>query len=352
MRLVIYTALLMLSLNTYALDLEAKKELDHALKEAQLKYHIPAMAVAIISSGKVSYANGFGYFDKTESKSTTKHSLFRVASISKLFTAQAIMQLVETDKITLDDSIDQYLSSFQSSQITIRQLLTHSSGLKDTIRPVTIESKRTEQEYLDSVSASYEENTTTKTFNYSDTGFNILGSIVSSVSGLKFDEYIKTNILTPSHMDSSGYYNGKSGIKTEVVPTDKGILIDKGERRPYDSAFYPSEGLVSNINDLSKWLISTLYQDASLLQIPSYKKMLVPQLKTTWGNIYMGLGWQVYEDENNFIARHPGSLRGYNSLILSYPKNKNAIILLTNSSNAPRWEITDLITRKLKLLKF
>ena len=104
--------------------------------------------------------------------------------------------------------------------------------------------------------------------------------------------------------------------------------------------------------DLSQWLKATLAQDTDILQKKTYREMIVPQIKTTWGNIYVGLGWQVFEENNEIVARHAGSVRGYKSLFLSYPKDKRAIILLTNSSTAPRWEITDLITEKLKQTKF
>ena len=76
--------------------------------------------------------------------------------------------------------------------------------------------------------------------------------------------------------------------------------------------------------------------------------MLAPQIKTTWGEIYMGLGWQVYKSKGTNVARHPGSIRGYKSLIIAYPKNGNAMILLTNSSKTPRWEIAKSVTKILK----
>jgi CubicO group peptidase (beta-lactamase class C family) len=357
-RLLIILSLLVFSLNTFALDAQAKnnadvkKELDIALKEAQLKYNIPAMAVAVIDSGELYYAAGFGYLDEAKVKPVTEQSLFRVASISKLFTAQAIMQLVEKQKIGLDDTITQYLLLFKNSQITIRQLLTHSSGLSDKVRPVHIEIKRTHQAYLDTVSKTAIEPITKKEFEYSDTGFNLLGSIVSVVSGLKFEEYIQKNIIVPAHMTNSGYFDGKNGIPAQAPPMYKGKLIGRSDQRPYDPAYYPSEGLVSSIYDLSQWLSLTLTHDAGILKPASYKEMLIPKINTNWGKIYMGLGWQVYEEQGNLVARHPGGIRGYKSLIISYPEQKRAILLLTNASKTPRWKITNLVAEKLKQLKF
>ena len=152
----------------------------------------------------------------------------------------------------------------------------------------------------------------------------------------------------PAGMQKSKYSNGMSGDVAEAFPTNKGKLIGKSEQRPYDLSFNPSEGLVANVYDLSLWLKLTLANDISILKEQTYKDMLEPQIKTVWGEIYMGLGWQVYKSEGVSIARHPGSIRGYKSLILAYPENKDAMILLSNSSNTPRWEIAKAIKKILK----
>lgn len=344
----IIVILFTLSSNVFANKLNTQETLNITLERIRTQNDIPAMAVVIISSGEVSFIQGFGFLDDTKLKPTTKDSLFRIASISKIFTAQAIMQLVEKSQLELDDNIGKYLPIFKSNNITIKQLLTHSSGVSDTIKPESIDTQRSEQKYLELVKKSAVNNFNNKTFEYSDTGFNILGSIISVVSGLSYADYVYKNILVPAGMDKSRYFNGVNENISEAPPTYKGKFIDKSEQRPFDSLFNPSEGLVTSVNGLSRWLQLTLDHDASLLKKQSYKKMLKPQVKTVWGEIYMGLGWQVYESDGANIARHPGSIRGYKSLVLTYPEKKNAIILLTNSSDTPRWEIAKAITRILK----
>ena len=80
-------------------------------------------------------------------------------------------------------------------------------------------------------------------------------------------------------------------------------------------------------------------KDTAILSTKTYETMMEPRVKTSWGDIYMGLGWQLYESGEERIARHPGSIRGYKSLVMAYPDKKNALVLLTNSSDAPRWDI-------------
>jgi CubicO group peptidase (beta-lactamase class C family) len=198
------------------------------------------------------------------------------------------------------------------------------------------------------VNKSISNNIENKSFEYSDTNFNILGGVISAVSGLKYEKFIYDNILKPAYMKKSNYFDGMNAYLAEARPTYKGKLIDKVDQRPYDLAFNPSEGLVSNVYDLSQWLKLTLANDTSILKEQTYKQMLEPQIKTSWGEIHIALGWQVYKSKNGNVARHPGSIRGYKSLVLTYPHSKNAMILLTNSSNTPRWEVAKSITEILE----
>nr|WP_275446945.1 serine hydrolase domain-containing protein [Pseudoalteromonas sp. Of7M-16] len=337
-----------MSFNVFANKENTYNELTAALETIRIKNDIPSMSVAIITSGEVTYIKGFGFLDEEKKTATNSKSLYRIASVSKLFTAQAIMQLVENKKIDLNDKVGRYLPSFAQSNITIKQLLTHSSGLSDKVKPVNFEKHRTVSSYLDIVKKSSLINVENKNFEYSDTNYNILGALISTVSGESYEQYVHTKILMPAKMDKSGYFNGKNSYLFESKPTYKGKLIDKSKQRPYDPSFNPSEGLISSAHDLSLWLVLTLTEEQSILQKQTYKEMLRPQVKTSWGEIYMGLGWQVYKSSDVQIARHPGSIRGYKSLILTYPDSKNALILLTNSSNTPRWDIAKSITKHLK----
>jgi len=337
---------LVLSSNVFANKVSIDDELTASLEKIRIQNDVPAMAVAIISSGETTYIEGFGFIDETEKEPATKGTLFRIASISKLFTAQAIMQLIENNTLGLNDNVGQYLPVFKNTNITIKELLTHTSGLSDSVRPV--DAKRSKKSYLNLVQKTATNNKGNKAFAYSDTGFNLLGVVISTISGVSYEKYIKDNILIPAGMKKSKYFTGVAEYVAEAPPTYKGVLIDKSEQRPYDLSFNPSEGLVSSVYDLNLWIKLTLANDNSILKKQTYKDMLVPQIKTVWGEIYMGLGWQVYKSEGVDVSRHPGSIRGYKSLIITYPDTKDALILLTNSSNESRWEIAKSITKILK----
>lgn len=343
-----FSILLVFSVNAISGEPDSHKELTQYLDEVRVESTIPSMAVAIITAGEVSYVEGFGYLDEKLTRPTTDKTLFRAASISKLFTAQAIMKLVELKKLSLDDEVGLYIPQLEKSQITIKQLLTHSSGLSDVIRPASVKQGRSLKRYLELVGGAVPEESKSHSFVYSDTNYNLLGEIIRSVSGQRYDAFIYDNIFEPAKIRKSHFYDGSNDNLAETHPTYRGKLIDKLEQRPYDLAFSPSEGLIANVYDLSQWLTLTLNSDPVILDKQSFDAMLVPQVKTTWGEIYMALGWQVYENEYGKVARHPGSVRGYKSLVLAYPDSKNAIIILSNSSGTPRWEIAKSITEILK----
>ena len=135
---------------------------------------------------------------------------------------------------------------YQYSKIPILQLKSYLlifSGLSDSVRPVNLDAQRTEQSYLKLVKKTAINNVENKTFEYSDTGFNILGSVISAISGVNYEKYINDNILMQAHMKKSKYFNGTNEHVAEAPPTYKGMLIDKSEQRPYDLSFNPSEGL-------------------------------------------------------------------------------------------------------------
>ncbi|WP_406828356.1 hypothetical protein [Microbulbifer sp. ARAS458-1] len=96
------------------------------------------------------------------------------------------------------------------------------------------------------------------------------------------------------------------------------------------------------------WHSATLKRDDRILSDASYTQMLEPREKTPWSGIQVALAWQVYEKDGRFIARHPGSVRGYKSLLISYPQERNGLVLLTNAAKAPQFEIADKLTQILR----
>ncbi len=313
----------------------AKQELDMVLENIRADNNVPAMSIGIIEGSRIVYQKGFG-LDASE-HTVSGNTKFRVASISKLFTAQAVMQLVEKGKLSLDDKAGKYLPAFKGENISILELMTHHSGLKDKIKPKKISKSRSVQNYFQL--SMGKQGKLDKSFEYADLNFNVLGSIVAKVSEKSYPDYINDHILSPLKLSNTGFVQMSHAFSPDVDPYINGRRLRKAPHRPFDPFFSPSEGLISSTNDLLKWLLATLLQDERLLQSTTYQRMLTPRANTKWGQIKMGLGWQLYSNEYGEVIQHAGSVVGVKALLIAYPNIQRGIVILSNADKLPRWEI-------------
>jgi len=253
-----------------------KLNLETTLEQLRTRNRIPALAIGIIENGQVFYQKGFGLAASGET--VTAKTKFRVASITKLFTAQAVMQLVEDGKLRLDDRIGHYLPAFDDREISILELMTHHSGLKDRSKP----SRQSSFEgYFRSSNRGSKK--LKKSFEYADLNFNALGAIVAIVSSKDYPNYINDHIINPLELSDTGFKQLGDEFLPDVAPHVNGWISRKVRDRPYDPVFAPSEGLVTTAHDLFIWLAATLSHDQRLLQTDTFSQMLTPRKNTSYG---------------------------------------------------------------------
>ena len=190
---------------------QIEEKIDPLIQDVMKSYDLPGLAIAIVKDNKIVYAKAFGVKNlKTKEPITTK-SLFHMASVSKPFSATAIMQLVEQGKVKLDEPVVKYLPYFKINDdrykaITISQMLSHISGMPDVRdyewdKPV----------YDDGAAERYVRSLTDKelidapgeTLSYSNMAFEVLGDLIAKVSGMSFEDYVEKNILDPLDMKES-----------------------------------------------------------------------------------------------------------------------------------------------------
>jgi CubicO group peptidase (beta-lactamase class C family) len=321
-----------------------KQKLTITLENIRADNSVPAMSVGIIEGGEIFYQEGFGL--DASKQIVSGNTQFRVASITKLFTSQAVMQLVEQDKLSLDDKAGKYFAKFSDKDISLFELMTHHSGLKDKVRPKKINKQHSFEKYFQR--SIEKQNKLEKSFEYADLNFNVLGAIVAKVSGKSYPDYIKEHILTPLNLSNTGFIQLSNSFLPDVDPYINGWILRKAVHRPFDPSFSPSEGLVASVNDLLIWLKATLSQDEKLLQTKSYQQMLIPRKSTEWGEIKMGLGWQLYSNEHGKVIQHAGSVAGVQALLIAYPDIQRGIVILSNADELPRWDIAKSINKILK----
>lgn len=283
------------------------------------------------------YIGTNGFSDKDKHTKNSTDTCFRIASLTKQFTAVAVMQLVEDGKISLDDTIDKYFPSYKyGKKITVKNLLTMTAGIKDYINKDgdsnTYAYNESQIEYKVSAENSAKKNKKAvmdwildqelnfepdEKYMYSNSAYFLLGDIIEQVSKTSYEKYVEGKILKPSGMMNTGFES-----------TDK---LAVGYQDIYDNAWtlYPGVGysatsLISNVPDLLKWVDALCTN--KLISEETFDEMTTPYK----GNY--GYGFVVSKD--NDIISHTGKIDKYNAAI-SFTKDENQIfIALSNYSNS------------------
>lgn len=309
---------------------------------------ILGLAVGIVHNGKLVYQKGFGYADIESKVSITPKTCFRIASISKTFTAIAIMQLVEQGKINLDDRIEKYLpwfkaqtKDFDSSNITIRQVLSHTGGVfRDGNTPHWENDKFPDltglKKSISNKSVVFENLTK---FKYSNFGFALLGEVIKKVSDLDYNEYVTKNIIKKLGMErtASDYDKENDGWLAKGYSR----LIPGKEREAFPhsqtKAYAPATGFLSNVSDLAKYLaiMSLKRKDTDVLVgKESKKEMTREHWATGEENESYGLGFKIYKVEKRKIVGHSGRFAGFITQISLDVENDIGVITLTNTNDS------------------
>jgi D-alanyl-D-alanine carboxypeptidase len=319
------------------------------LKSEMVKRHIPGVSVAIIREGRVILAREYGQANVELSTPVTHKSVFKLASVTKPFTATAIMMLVEEGKIALDGRIAEYLPDLplQWHKVTIRQALSHTSGLADYLRAPGWSWRNswrldlTPSEFLELTSAAPILFAPGEGIRYSNTGYYLLGMLIEKVSGKAYAEFLRERIFQPLGMSATR--RDTAGIVANRV---SGYVFRNGalQNAEYTSETwaYSEGGLISTALDLAKWE-AALYTEklvtrASLEQMWTPTKLKDGRLAIIGDNgagkpNYYGLGWYISEYKGHKLILHPGNKPGFSSAFTRFVDDKLTVILLCNSSS-------------------
>ncbi|MFZ1527809.1 MAG: serine hydrolase domain-containing protein [Ferruginibacter sp.] len=320
------------------------KSLDQFLS-TKFKPTEPGCAVLIAKKGTVIYKKAFGSASIELNTAVQPNMVFNIGSITKQFTAVAILQLVEQGKLSLQDSLQKYVKTFPSKGhiITIENLLTHTSGIKDYLQidygqpfmerwdfsPVAI---------IDSFKNQPLEFEPGTKFQYSNSGYFLLGYIIETITGKTWQEYLKQNIFLPL-----GLAHTYTDSPAEIIPRRVyGYMNNTGhfEKADYWSATLPysAGAIISNVEDLYNWH-KGLYQ-YKILKKETLDKAFTPfKLKNGLSTGY-GYGWFVKNSNNFSSIEHAGGMVGFVSNEIYYPDEDVFIALLFNSGNAPKDDLS------------
>lgn len=323
--------------------------LESEIPDLLTKYKIPGASISIIENSHIKWVGTFGYKDVSNKSKMDRDTVFQVASISKPLTALGIMKLVEQGKIDLDAPIDQYVtrwkipeSSYDKKQVTIRRLLSHTSGLSNGggyhgYSP---------HKGLPSIEASLDGikgkakpvkligKPGTK-YNYSGGGYLLLQLLIEEVTGIDFNTYMATQIFKPAHMMASSY-KWQDDLDSHIA---KAYDEQLNQIPNYLYVEEAAAGLYTTIDDISEFILSEInsyHGNHDLLEQETMKLIYTPVMKISslLGKGQVTLGHYMDEpEEGTQLITHSGSNRGWRANFTINPYEKTGIAILTNGNN-------------------
>jgi CubicO group peptidase (beta-lactamase class C family) len=368
---------LLLLLASTAFPQERKTDYSDAFKiieiwlDAQKDYEqLPGISAMVVEDQDVLWSGAYGLANVEQSVKSEPSTIYSICSISKLFTSVAIMKLYDEGKLRLDDKVSDLLPWYDLDQkfadswpITVRTLLTHSSGLpREANFPYwtgpdfpfpSSEGIRAELENQETLypSSTY--------YQYSNLGLTLLGDIVEEVSGVPYDTYVKQNILDPL-----GLLNTRTELPEDLYGQDLAIgysALSREHQRQKVALFQangitPAAGFSSNVADLGKfasWQFRLMDSTITEILKPSTLKYMqnVHWTDPDW-KVTRGLGFVVSKgSEGEKIVGHGGSCPGYRSALNLYPDSKRAYAVMINASGTNPGKYADAIHGILKKAK-
>jgi CubicO group peptidase (beta-lactamase class C family) len=309
--------------------------------------NLPGLSIAIVHDQDIVWSKGFGYADVEKKTPATPGTVYRIASISKLFTTTAILQLRDQGKLKLDDPVEKYLPWFKvkhaqaDAPITIRQLLVHTAGLpRESAFPYWSDMKFPSREDMIKALANQEAVYPPETkWKYSNLGLAVAGEVVAAVSGEAYEDYVTKHILTPLGMKSSSV--GVLDSNRARLAVGYGRRLGTAERaiRPFTDArgINPAAGLASTVEDLARFA-SLQFRDgpaggAQILKGSTLREMQrVQWLMPDWKS-GRGLGFHILHREDGDLVGHSGWVAGYQTAVYFRPQDKIAVVAMINADD-------------------
>lgn len=313
--------------------------------------------VLVAEKGQVIYQKSFGFADEKNKLLNNENSRFQLASITKTFTSTAILQLKDKGKINLDDSLVKYFPDFPYPEITIRHLLSHTSGLPDFQMFEDPVAKNREKIFTNSdiipALKTWNKSLLFKAgegWSYSNSGYCLLALLIEKLSGMKFEDYVQKQIFVPSQMNNS--YFETDLLKTTDAETTKNQIYPtlyakelQSVEMPKWRGFTGNGGIITTTGDMLKF-DQALYS-GKLLKQTTLDEAFTPMklingenAKTGNLNSFYGLGWFIYEDESGRkIVWHGGGRPGIVTVFLRNITKGQTVIVFDNSFNRQTYRI-------------
>lgn len=317
----------------FASAISAKADQTDEYVRAQMRErHVAGAAIAVVKNGHIVKTEGYGLANVELNVPATKETVFEIGSVSKQITAAAIMLLVEEGKVNLDEKISKYLPQTPDSwkNVSVRNLLTHTSGIKSYtgLSGFELTKRLKRDEFVKAIGAYPLEFEPGERWNYSNSGFNLLGFIIESVTGQNYWDFVQARIFKPLGMTHTANRDPQFIIpnRADGYEWENGKLVG----RDYDLTDVFSAGaIVSTVTDLAKW--DAALRGDSFLKPASKTQIWTPVVFNSGKPYPYGFGWNITEFRGHKLFSHGGQTAGFAANISRYVDDNLTVIVLTNS---------------------
>jgi len=310
------------------------------------RFEVPGLTLAAVRDGEVVYAGAFGVRNLETGKPMTPECLFHFASVSKPFVATAVVRLAEQGKLDLDAPVTQYLPYFRlddprHSEITVRQMLNHTSGMSDVAdygwdSPEVDEGAA--ERYVRSLVSEKMIAAPGERMQYSNMAFDTLGDVIAKVSGMPFEAYVERHILDPLGMEESTfiYPETRPALRTSPHVWDQGP--SPSEVYPYNRRHAPSSTLNSSVVEMTRWILANLghgeLDGTRILSPESHDLMWTRSVERDDGPS-VGLSWFLGRHRGERLVTHSGGDLGYVSDLVMLPDRGLGVVAACNYDQMP-----------------
>jgi D-alanyl-D-alanine carboxypeptidase len=305
-------------------------------------------SVLVAIKGKVIFEKGYGFADQEWDIQNSPTTRFRIASLTKQFTACGILLLQERHLLTVGDPVSRYIPNLPETwqTITLHQLLTHTSGIPNYAEMPEVErtlnrTGATPRQLVDLAASRPLEFKPGTQLKYSNTGYVLLGMVIEKVSGVPYGQFLETNIFHPLGMSDSGYDQQSTILPRRAA----GYMRRDGKITNADfidmSIPYAAGSIYSTVEDMFRW--SEGLAHGKILSQQSTEEMFASYPETVFQGQHYGYGVVLAQRFGRALQYHGGGVKGFESVIQRYPKEQLCIVVLENLDPTAPWAVGDHI---------
>jgi D-alanyl-D-alanine carboxypeptidase len=319
-------------------DTALARQVDAIANQVLQATGVPSATVAVVKNGRLAYANAYGVAKLEPRVDATPDMRYAIGSISKQFTAVAVLLLQQDGKLKLDDPVSRFIPGLtRGNEVTVRQLLSHTSGYQDFwpqdyVMPMMLKAT-TPQAIADQWAKKPLDFDPGSRWQYSNTNYTLAGMVVEKASGIPFFQFVRTRILVPAGLMSAADFDASP----RATNATGYIRYALGPLRPAPDAgsgwMWAAGELAMTAADLAKWDINIIQH--RLLTPASYRELQREIVLNNGAGTGYSLGLDVAMQGGRFMLEHSGEVSGFTAENMVFPEDSAAIVVLTNQDAAP-----------------